>query len=154
MKRTFILLLLLTALVSCTHYNQIKVESIDLANFRMESSTKAYISFNVKVDNPTDKNIMLVGMDGVLKKDMERFAVVSLVDTVSVPAASVNVVKVESEVSLCDPLSLLSMGLNIKSWSVDSFTASGELVLKPVNGCKRTLKLKDTKVESIINMFK
>jgi LEA14-like dessication related protein len=138
----------------CCHFQKVNVESVNLSSFRMESSSKALVSFDIKVNNPTNNAISIVFLDGVLRKDMDRFATVSLVDTATVSAGSIETVNVTTEVTLCDPMSLLSMGLNIKSWKSESFTISGKITLKCENGAKKNLKLKDTKLNKVINMFR
>lgn len=156
MKHLSILLLsFILILGGCSRYQKIEIQSVNISSFRMESSSKALVSFDVEVSNHSNTPISLVLLDGVIRKDMNRFATVSLVDTVTVNASSTEKVKVTTQVILCDPMSLLSMGLNIKSWRMeDSFTVSGKIALKPEKGAKRTFKMKDTKLSKVINMFK
>lgn len=155
MKRlTLVFLILLTALSGCTNYKSVNIEGVYLAGFRMENSTKATISFNIKIDNPLHTSIILESFDGVLRKDFERFAIFTLEEPATIGPMSNDTVKATMEVTLCDPMSLLSMGLNIKSWKADNFTVDGKAVLKNGSGGKRTIKMKDVPLNKVMTAVK
>lgn len=155
MKRlTLLFLFALMVISGCTNYKSVNVESVNLSGFRMENSTKATISFNLKVDNPLHTSITLESFDGILRKDYERFATFSLDEPTTIAPDTEAVVAVTMVVSLCDPMSLLSMGLNIKSWKADAFTVDGKIVLKNGSGVKRAMKVKDIQLNKMIKTFK
>lgn len=147
-RLTLISLLCLAILSSCSPVKQLNIEKISLSEVRMESSTKANIVFNLSVENGAQYPVDLTFMEATIKKDMDLFATIALKDTVSVPALSENEVKVPVEVTLCDPMSLLSMGLNIKKWDINEFTVSGKMTLAGKG--KKTHKMKDTPLSTLL----
>lgn len=155
MKRlTLLFILAILAFCGCTNYKSVNIESVNLSSFRMENSTKATVSFKITVDNPLHTSVSVASLDGVLRKNYERFATFSL-DTVATVGPMTRAEEmVTINVSLCDPMSLLSMGLNIRSWKAESFTVEGKAVLKNGEGGKRAYKIKDIPLNKLIKIIK
>lgn len=155
MKRVVTVLALCLAFVtSCSPVKQLNIEKIGLSEFRMESSSKANIVFSFSLENMASFPIELSDVDVTIKKDVDLFATVLLKSPVTVPALSKETVKVPVEVNLCDPMSLLSMGLDIRNWDINEFMVSGKIVLKGKNGSKATHKIKDMPLSSLLNRIK
>lgn len=155
MKRVVIVLALCLAFVtSCSPVKQLNIEKIGLSEFRMESSTKANIVFDFSLENMASFPIELVLVDATIKKDVDLFATVELKSAVLVPAQTKDVVKVPVEVNLCDPMSLLSMGLNVRNWDINEFIVSGKIVLKGKNGAKATHKIKEMPLSTLLNRIR
>lgn len=152
MKRiVFIFAISLAIFSSCSPLKHLYIENIGVSEFRMESSTKADITFNVSVQSDVQYPISLSFMEASIKKDMDLFATIDLVSEVTVPQLADGVVKVPVEITLCDPMSLLSMGLNVKKWDINEFVVSGKVVLKGKNGAKTTYKIKEKPMSTLLN---
>lgn len=116
----------------------------------MESSTKANIVFDFKVSNMAQYPVDLVFMEATIKKDMDLFATIDLKDTASVKALSSENVKIPVGVTLCDPMSLLSMGLNVKNWDINEFVVTGKVTLVGNKGSKHTHKIKEMPLSTLL----
>lgn len=116
----------------------------------MESSTKANIVFDFTVSNMAQYPIDLVFMDATIKKDMDLFANINLKDTVSVKALATESVKIPIEITLCDPMSLLSMGLNVKNWDINEFIVTGKVTLAGNKGSKYSHKIKEMPLSTLL----
>jgi hypothetical protein len=149
-RLTVIFILCLAFLSSCSPAKHLNIEKIGLAEFRMESSTKANAVFNVTVENTAQYPVQLIFMDATIKKDMELFATISLKDTAVVASFSKETVKVPFEITLCDPMSLLSMGLNVRNWNIDDFMVNGKVTLAGNKGAKSSRKIKDMPLGTLV----
>ena len=147
----YIFIICLGLFASCSPVKQLNVEKVTLSEFRMESSTKATIVFNFSVENYAQYPVALVSTEKKKKKDLDLFATVLLKDEVSVQPATKESVKVPVEVTLCDPMSLLSMGLNMRNWDINDFVVTGKIVLRGKNGTKVTHKIKDMPMGTLLN---
>jgi hypothetical protein len=140
---TFIFLMCVVLLGSCSPVKHLAIEKIVVSEFRMESSTKANVTFDFLVGNGASYPVSLVFTEATVTKDMDLFATIALKDTVSVAPVSRGHVKVPVEITLCDPMSLLSMGLNIKNWDIDEFVVNGKMVLCGKGKSKTVYKIKE-----------
>ena len=152
-RLTLISLLCLAILSSCSPVKQLNIEKISLSEVRMESSTKASLTFEMDVYNNSQSAIFLTGATGTLRRDMDLFATVELADTVMAQPMETKKLRATVNVALCDPMSLLSMGLNIRNWDINSFTISGKMTLEKEKGGKRSHKIKDMPLKKLLNML-
>lgn len=116
----------------------------------MESSTEANVTFDFLVNNMAQYPISLTFMEATIKKDMDLFAFIALEDTATVSPLAKESVKVPIDITLCDPMSLLSMGLNINKWDINAFTISGKISLAGKNGSKYTHKIKEMPLGTLL----
>ena len=149
-RLTLIFIVCLAVLSGCSPAKQLYIDKISLSGFRMESSTEANVTFDFLVNNMAQYPISLTFMEATIKKDLDLFATVLLKDEVSVQPATKESVKVPVEVTLCDPMSLLSMGLNINKWDINAFTISGKISLAGKNGSKYTHKIKEMPLGTLL----
>ncbi len=149
-RLTVIFILCLAFLASCSPLKHLNIEKIGLAEFRMESSTKANAVFNVTVGNTAQYPVHLTFMEATIKKDMELFATIVLKDAAVVSPFSKENVKVPVEITLCDPMSLLSMGLNVRKWNINDFMVNGKIMLTGRNGAKSSRKIKDMPLSTLV----
>lgn len=136
-------------ITSCSPARHIEIQKVGISEFRMESSTKANVLLNIALENKADYPISLTYLEATIKKDMDLFATVELKDTAYASPLSRENVKVPVEISLCDPIALLSMGLNIRSWDIDDFIVYGKISLQGKG--KSTHKFKDIPLRTLLN---
>lgn len=144
-------LAVLMVLSSCNPLKSLDVRNIAISEFRMESSTKASIILKVKVENDAQHTITLSSMEGSLKKDMDLFATAVLKEEVVVPPMGQSDVMIPVDITLCDPMSLLSLGLNVKKWNLDEFFVNGKIVVLKNGRAKKTYKLKNKSLKSLVS---
>lgn len=150
MRRILLFFILCVTLVSgCSPARHIEIGKIGISEFRMESSTRANVILNIALENKAEYPISLTYLEATIKKDMDLFATVALTDTVDVQPSVRGDVKVPVEISLCDPIALLSMGLNMRSWDIDDFIVYGKISLRGKG--KSTHKFKDIPLRTLLN---
>lgn len=106
---------------SCADYRDIVLEDITLTGFSLKSASSAQINLTAYVNNPTGGTFNVTDMDGVLYKDDVRFAHFDLVDPCTIQPRMSSKIPMVIEINLDDPLSVLAMGLNIKTWNKKDF---------------------------------
>ncbi len=151
MKRILFLLSILVAFSSCSSYRDVIINSVELKAFSLQSTSKAMISFDVEVDNPTNKTLYLSDLSGTLSEGDQEFAEFRLTDKASVPPKSTSQADVEVDIKLTNPMILMSIGLNIDSWDMSNFIINGEAIVETSSGLKRKMKLKDITLEELLN---
>lgn len=148
---SFLMILVLTTLSSCSPFKKLELGDISMSEFRMESSTKASIVFKLEVDNKASYPITCTTLEATMKKDMDLFANAFLKQDVEIPPMTKGSVYLPIEISLCDPMSLLSMGLNVKKWDMEEFLVNGKMVLLKNHKAKKTYKIKNKTLKSIVD---
>lgn len=155
MKRFSILALISIVFLSgCTKYKDIKIESINLSSMKIVNTSKANLVFDVKAENPTNATLYLTDMHGTLLRNNKDFATLQLMDTPSIEPSYKGAFPVKMEISIIDPISILSLGLNFKSWNVEDFRINGKITIKSSTGGRKSFKYKDVPVQRLINTFK
>ena len=103
------------------------------------------------MQNPSGRTITVQSADGILKKRGVNFAYATLLsaDVVTPKMASINNIVFRIEIN--DPLSLLSMGLNVSRWDLDEFFLDGIFTLKVSGAGRKTLKYKNVPLKNIVN---
>jgi len=152
MKKIWATVFLITLLLSgCSGVGDIGIKEVALKDVRLLNTTSADVEFECVVHNPTNRRIILEDANGVLKKSDVVFARIHLVkaDTIAANALSSN--KVRLKVNLEDPLSLLSMGMNISSWNMSEFKADLRSTIRREGRAKHVLKRKNIPLESLLD---
>jgi hypothetical protein len=152
MKRLQILILLFGLLVSsCTNFNELDIKSVKLQRFNLVNTSRADVSFNFLVDNPTNSSIIVTSAEGFITKKGVNFAQIGLLkaDTISSRVLSSGILSFQ--VDLLDPISLLSMGLNISSWRVQDFNLDAKISIRTSKGYKKVIKFKDVPLDRLVN---
>lgn len=152
MKRLLVLLAFLPlVLSSCSKLGEMEVRELELKSFQLLSTTSANIEVEYVIHNPTSKKLILDNVNGFLKKGDVNFAQVTLIEADTVAAKRVSVNRLVFKLDIQDPLSLLSMGLNISKWHYSDFTVDARAVVKTSDGGRRVIKIKNMSMENLIN---
>lgn len=151
MNRLLVFLLFASLLfTSCTKLGQVEVREIKVKGFQLLNTSTADIDIEFSVHNPTNKDLFLCDAKGVLKRGEVDFANISLMQCDTVVANRISVNRMTFRMDLVDPLSLLSMGLNLSQWKFSDFNVDVRAVIKPSNGRRRVLKMKDMPLEKLV----
>lgn len=151
MKRLLFLLAFLPfVLSSCSKLGEVEVRELELKSFQLLSTTSANIEVEYVIHNPTSKKLMLDNVNGFLKKGDVNFAQVTLIEADTVAAKRVSINRLVFKLDIQDPLSLLSMGLNISKWHYSDFTVDARAVVKTSGGGRRVIKFKDMSMENLL----
>lgn len=154
MKRFIRFILLIFLLSGCHNYNKIEVGNITVSSIEFKNTTTMSIDLAAHVNNPVDKNLVIESFDAVLYNEGKAFASFTLVGNPIAEANKRTVVPIEIEARAIDHIAIISMGLNYKSWNIDAMTVTGKLVLKFEDGGKRTIKVKNKSLKSIMRAVK
>ncbi len=152
MKRLLFLTLLSFVLFSsCTNFSELDVKEVKLKKFKLVNTSKADVTFEYLVDNPTKTTLIITSAEGFITKKGVNFAQIGLSapDTISPKAITYSMLTFQ--VDLLDPISLLSMGLNVSSWRVQDFNLDARITVKTAGGMKKILRFKDVPLERLIN---
>ena len=149
-KIGLIVLCAVISLSGCSGVGDIDIREVKLKNARMVNTTSADLEFECVVHNPTNRRIIIEDANGVLKKRDVVFARIHLVkaDTVAANGLSSNTALLK--VNIEDPLSLLSMGLNISSWDTSEFKADLRSTIRREGRAKHVFKRKNIPLESLL----
>lgn len=151
MKRLLVLLAFLPLVLnSCSKLGEVEVRELELKSFQLLSTTSANIEVEYVIHNPTSKKLMLDNVNGFLKKGDVNFAQVTLIEADTVAAKRVSINRLVFKLDIQDPLSLLSMGLNISKWHYSDFTVDARAVVKTSGGGRRVIKFKDMSMENLL----
>ena len=150
------LLLAISALLffgSCANYKKIEISNASIKDARIVSASRYQVEVEVEVDNPSGMKFVVKEADGVVFKDGEPFADITVPECVTIPARGVNRVGIPCEISLRNPLAALAIGLNYKSLDWDSFTVDGKVTVKggPV---KKAKEFKNVPLRKLFNYIK
>jgi len=144
-----IIILLITG--ACTNFSNLDVRSVKLSKFTLVNTSKARIEFDYTINNPTSSTFILSSGEGVIAKKGLDFAQLEIMKGDTIPPRTLKSGKVSIDAMLLDPISLLSMGLNIASWRVEDFHVSSKIVIKTSSGHKRTVRFKNVPLQNLIN---
>jgi len=142
-RSLFLAILVILATVSCTNYSNVDVKYVKLNSFKLVSTSKASIEFDYTVDNPTGSSIVISTADGIITKKGVDFAQLELMKSDTIPPRTLKSGKINIDITLLDPISLLSMGLNIASWRVEDFNVNAKVVIKTSSSHRKTLRFKN-----------
>ncbi|HCT94209.1 MAG: hypothetical protein A2X19_08860 [Bacteroidetes bacterium GWE2_39_28] len=136
---------------SCSKLKEVDVRDMKVKRFELINTTTANIHIEYLIENPSGRTITVQSADGILKKRGVNFAYATLLsaDVVTPKMASINNIVFRIEIN--DPLSLLSMGLNVSRWDLDEFFLDGIFTLKVSGAGRKTLKYKNVPLKNIVN---
>lgn len=151
MMNRLLVFLLFAALLStsCTKLGEVKIREINVKSFQLINTSTANIEVEFIIHNPTDKDLFLCNVDGVLRRGEVNFAVVSLLRCDTVTANRISVNSLVFKLDIVDPLSLLSMGLNLSQWKYSDFNVDVRAVIRPSKGRRRVIKMKDMPLDNL-----
>ncbi len=155
MKRIiFLIIIFSTLLTGCTQYRKVQIENVALKSFQFKATSSARIVSVIEVENPTKYTIELKDMDAKLLKEGKVFASFTLVETSSVQPFSDTKVEVTIDAKVTDPLAVITTGLDFKNWTTEDFCIEGKMVLATDGKSKKTVKLKQTPLDTVLSYFK
>ncbi len=150
MNRLLVSLLFISLLfTSCSKLGQVEIKELNVKSFRLINTSSAHVEVEFIIHNPTNKELLLCNADGVLKRGEVNFALVSLQHCDTVAANRVSVNTLVFKLDLLDPISLLSMGLNLSQWKFSDFRVDARAFIKPLPGRKRVIKIKNIPLENL-----
>lgn len=152
MKRLlFLTLFPIVLLASCTNFSEVDIKNIKLHEFNLVNTFRANVTFEYLIDNPTNSSLIITSADGFITKKGVNFAQLGLIKSDTIVSRSVTSNLVAIEVDLLDPISLLSMGLNISSWRVQDFNLDARITVKTSSGYKKIFKFKNVPLEHLVD---
>lgn len=154
MKKSLPLAIIIVLLTTaCTNYKNIEVRSVSLSSFKLVSTSRASIELDYIINNPTASAIILSSGEGIITKKGLDFAQLEIPKPDTLPPRTIKSGKLVVNAVLLDPISLLSMGLNISSWKAEDFHVNTKMVFRTASGYKKTLKHKNIPLKDLINKF-
>jgi len=150
MNRLLVSLLFVSLLfTSCTKLGQVQIKEVNVKSVKLINTSSAEVEVEFIVHNPTNKDLFLCNAEGVLKRGAVNFATVSLIRCDTVVANRISVNRLSLRLNMVDPLSLLSMGLNMSQWKFSDFKVDARAVIRPSKGTRRVIKIKDMPLEDL-----
>ncbi len=152
MKRLLFLTLLSALLFAgCGNFRDIDIKQVKLQKFNLVSTSRADVTFDYLIDNPTNASLIISAADGFITKKGVRFAQLGLMQSDTIAPRSLTYSSLVIKIDLLDPISLLSMGLNISSWREQDFNLDARITVKTSSGYKKTLRFKNTPLNHLVN---
>ncbi len=154
MKKFFGLIVILTLLLcSCSSYKSIIVEDLKISTFKLESTSKMRLGLKAHVENPTRATFELVDVSGVVYKGDMPFAEIVLLDNSVVSPYYDGEIPINCRIILTDPMAVLVMGLDIKSWNIGDFKLNLKVTVKK-GAIKKSFKMNNISLEKLVKKFK
>lgn len=154
MKRLLVFPLLFVLLFSsCTNYRDIEIKSVNLYDVKLLSTSRAMVEVEYVIDNTANVDIVLESAEGFLTKDRVNFAQITLIKADTIAMASETKNRAQFQVEILDPISLFSMGLNIKNWKMSDFEINARGLIRNSKGGRKVIKFKNMPLENIIKRF-
>lgn len=154
MRNYFIIMIALASLLcGCKGYREIEVKDVNLERFRLVSASKINLDIDADVYNPTKAEFTVSDIQGVVYRDDVPFANIALLKEVAVPAFHNKGVLLKCQVELLDPMAVLVMGLNVKSWNMKEFRMKLKVTVKK-GGMRKTFKVNDIPLDRLVKKIK
>lgn len=151
MKRLLFLTLLSALMFSgCTDFSEVDVKNFKLKKFDLVNTSRADITFEYLIDNPTSTDLIITSANGFITKKGVNFAQIGLMEPDTIASRSVSSNLADIQVDLLDPMSLLSMGLNISSWRVEDFNLNARITVRTSSGFRKIIKFKNVPLEHLV----
>jgi len=151
MKKIWIAILLATLLLSgCSGVSEIDIREVNLVNAKFVNTSSVDLEFECIVHNPTNRRIIVEDANGVLKKSDVVFARVHMVKADTIASNGLSSNKILLKVSVEDPLSLLSMGMNFRSWDMSEFKGDIRSTVRREGRAKHVFKRKNIPLDSLL----
>ncbi|MCK9305242.1 MAG: hypothetical protein PHP30_05755 [Bacteroidales bacterium] len=152
MKREIpIFVVVVILLQSCINLRSVDINSVSLNSFKLVNTSRADLVFEYTAENSTASSLVIASADGFIKKKGVNFAQMTLLQPDTIPAGSVKNGTLNVRFDLMDPISLLSMGLNIASWRAEDFNIDARIMLKSGERRKKVIRVKEIPLENLIN---
>ncbi len=120
----------------------------------MRSTSDILVEVKLGVENPLKTGVFLKNVVGDIKHNGAKFARVELVSSDTVAAKSNGVCKATFRIVIDDPMSLLAMGMNPKSWNLDDYKADAQIVLANTSSGSRKFRVKNYPLKALASKIK
>ena len=129
-KNIIILLFVALCLGSCAKYQKVEINNISVADFSADLP-KATISLtlNTELNNPNKRNIEITKAQGSIYKKGTHFADVNIADKYVI-TKGLNTIPFRINITVTDPIALLTLGFNYKNLQKSDFTINFEATIK------------------------
>ena len=107
----------------------------------------------VLVNNPTKSTFTITDIQGTLFRDDTRFAEVSLLEEAVVSPLSREETVIKCRIHLLDPLAVLVMGLDIRSWNPEEFKLNLKTTVRS-HGIKKNFKIDNIALDRVLKHVK
>lgn len=153
MRRFVCLFIAAVLLAGCTDYRRISIDNVAVDGFSFSSTSSATVKLKADVCNPTERSLSLESVDAVLLREGKEFVYFTLEGTPSVAQDTCSTVTVPVKAKVADPISILTAGLNFKSWNLEDYVVNGKLVFRYGN-MKKTVRIKKMPLEEFVKSFR
>lgn len=154
MKKFFGLFIIFTLLLSsCSNYRSIEVEDLSVSSLKLKSASKIDLGLKAHVENPTRATFELVDVNGIVYKGDMPFANILLLENSVMPPFYEGDIPINCRVELIDPMAVLVMGLNIKSWNISDFKLDVKATVKK-GAIKKSFKMNNIPLDKLVKKFK
>jgi hypothetical protein len=154
MKRLLVFpILVLLLFTSCTNFRNIEIKSVKLNEVKLLSTSRAMVDVEFTINNTANVGLVLQSSDGFLTKNGLNFAQITLIEAGTIAASTQSTNRARFQIELLDPMSLFSMGLNIKSWKMSDFEINARGVIRTSKGGRKAFKLKNMPLENLTKRF-
>jgi len=154
MKRLLVFpVLVLLLFTSCTNFRNIEIKNVKLNEVKLLSTSKAMVDVEFTINNTANADLVLQSSDGFLTKNGVNFAQITLIGSDTIVASCQSANRARFQIELLDPMSLFSMGLNIKSWKMSDFEINARGIIRTSKGGRKTFKLKNMPLENLAKRF-
>ena len=146
-------IVLFFGLVSCVSYSKIDILSANLKQIQLKSSSELVLKAHLSVENNNNVEVYLSKMSGKLYRENKEFAVYDLLNASFAKPNDRTELELEFLVKLTNPLALLSMGLDLKSWDTRNILVDIRAELKQKKGSPKVFTRKKIQLDKLINYF-
>lgn len=154
MRNYFIIMITLAALLcGCKGYREIEVKDVNLERFKLVSASKINLDIDADIYNPTKAEFTVSDIQGTVYRDDVPFANITLLKGAVVPAFHNEGILLKCQVELLDPMAILVMGLNVKSWNMKEFRMKLKVTVKK-GGMRKTFKINDIPLDRLVKKIK
>ena len=140
----------LILMVSCAPYRDIEVTDFTVDNF-VPQGAKVVINFSATVNNP-NRAFVIHSAGGDLSLGQQPFAVAELMRAIPVPAHTQERCSGQLQLTIKDLMAAFQLGFDAKSWDLDSFLFTGDLLVKSA-WVKKKFKYKEIPLNQLVNML-
>ncbi len=150
-RRFFPFLFALLLFTSCSKLGDIELKGIEVKGIELITTTSAIIEMEYVIQNPSNSSLILRDADGFLKRGDVNFAQITLLSADTVASKRISVNRLRFRMDILDPLSLLSMGLNLSKWKFSDFVVDARAVVKPTGRRRKVIKLRNVPMDKLVD---
>lgn len=123
---------------------------VDIKSVKLLSTSSANIELSCLIKNPSRRTFVIEDAEALLKRGGANFANATMIKADTIVPESQKLYTALFKVEITDPLSLLSMGLNMSRWDLSDFKIDARTIVKPSGMSRKILKFRDLPMEKLI----